>query len=106
MGHSGKLRSLSPSITEREAGDILSLEEKFQGGTGVNLTPPPPEIVAPDALSRAKERIAIAGKLHAQRRPLGNQELLKENFIGARKVLTSAAFLVFTVHRIPSVFAM
>lgn len=31
IGKSGSMRSLSPSITVKESGDILSLEEKFQG---------------------------------------------------------------------------
>ncbi|MEQ1702325.1 MAG: hypothetical protein ABMA25_19620, partial [Ilumatobacteraceae bacterium] len=40
LGNRGSLRALSPSLTV--ASDrILSLEEKFMGGTGVNLTPPP-----------------------------------------------------------------
>ncbi|KAL8529900.1 hypothetical protein ACS0TY_007097 [Phlomoides rotata] len=37
--------SLTPSITVKETGDILSLEEKFQGGTSINLTPPPLSII-------------------------------------------------------------
>ena len=45
VGKLGCLQSLTPSITVKEGGDILSLEEKFQGGTGINLTPPPPSIV-------------------------------------------------------------
>ena len=40
----GSLHSLVPSITVAE-GAVLSLEEKFQGGTGVNLTPPPENVV-------------------------------------------------------------
>ena len=31
IGKRGSMRSLSPSITVKESGDILSLEEKFQG---------------------------------------------------------------------------
>lgn len=31
MGTRGEMHSLSPSITVKETGDILSLEEKFQG---------------------------------------------------------------------------
>jgi len=41
----GTYKSFSPSIAVAEAG-ILSLEEKFQGGTGVNITPPPNEIIS------------------------------------------------------------
>lgn len=31
IGKRGSMRSLTPSITVKETGDILSLEEKFQG---------------------------------------------------------------------------
>lgn len=31
VGEKGRMHSLSPSITVKESGDILSLEEKFQG---------------------------------------------------------------------------
>ncbi len=60
-GKSGKLHSLNPSITIAE-GEVLSLEEKFQGGTGVNLTPPPKEIVSPKALENAKSLIEKLGE--------------------------------------------
>lgn len=59
IGKQGSMRSLSPSITVRESGDILSLEEKFQGGTGINLTPPPSSIISNEALQRCKRRIEI-----------------------------------------------
>ncbi|MEI7765740.1 MAG: hypothetical protein WCI93_04135, partial [bacterium] len=49
-----KLHAFNPSITIAE-GEVLSLEEKFQGGTGINITPPPIEIVKPKALKNAKE---------------------------------------------------
>jgi D-alanine-D-alanine ligase-like ATP-grasp enzyme len=39
-----RLHALQPSLTVAE-GTVLSVEEKFQGGTGVNLTPPPPTIL-------------------------------------------------------------
>ncbi|MDQ3076192.1 MAG: hypothetical protein M3Q34_03630 [bacterium] len=62
-----KLHALNPSITIAE-GEVLSLEEKFQGGTGVNLTPPPSEIVNEKALANSKnlveklaEKIGIQG---------------------------------------------
>ncbi|KAB1224539.1 D-alanine--D-alanine ligase [Morella rubra] len=45
IGKYGSIHSLSPSVTVKESGDILSLEEKFQGGTGINLTPPPMSII-------------------------------------------------------------
>jgi D-alanine--D-alanine ligase len=63
----GKIKSLSPSITVAESA-ILSVEEKFQGGTGVNITPPPQEIISEKNLKRVKtlvekvaEKIGIRG---------------------------------------------
>eukprot|EP00976_Prorocentrum_cordatum_P028641 582009-Prorocentrum_minimum.AAC.1 len=52
------MRALSPSVTLRESSAVLSLEEKFQGGTGVNLTPPPAEMVSRAAQEATKRRIA------------------------------------------------
>lgn len=49
-------QALSPSITIAE-GAVLSLEEKFQGGTGVNLTPPPEEILSAEAIGRIKQQV-------------------------------------------------
>lgn len=59
IGKCGAMHSLSPSVTVKETGDILSLEEKFQGGTGINLTPPPSSIVSHEALERCKQRIEL-----------------------------------------------
>ncbi|KAJ4971798.1 hypothetical protein NE237_004897 [Protea cynaroides] len=59
VGKRGAMHSLSPSVTVKETGGILSLEEKFQGGTGINLTPPPSSIISEVALRRFKERIEI-----------------------------------------------
>jgi D-alanine-D-alanine ligase-like ATP-grasp enzyme len=39
---------------------VLSLEEKFQGGTGVNLTPVPPELIEARVLETIERRIASA----------------------------------------------
>lgn len=44
MEKNGIYHALNPSITLAE-GAVLSLEEKFQGGTGVNITPPSEEIL-------------------------------------------------------------
>ncbi|KAJ4779729.1 D-alanine-D-alanine ligase [Rhynchospora pubera] len=64
IGKHGEMHSLNPSITVKESGDILSLEEKFQGGTGINLTPPPPTIISAEALKNCKKGIeAIAASL-------------------------------------------
>ncbi|XP_059296464.1 uncharacterized protein LOC132049613 isoform X1 [Lycium ferocissimum] len=59
IGKRGSMRSLTPSVTVKESGDILSLEEKFQGGTGINLTPPPPSIMSSAALERCKKHIEL-----------------------------------------------
>lgn len=59
LGHRGGMRALSPSVTIARKG-VLSLEEKFMGGTGVNITPPPtPDLgkVAPSAIERTKALI-------------------------------------------------
>ncbi len=52
----GKIHALSPSITVAE-GTVLSVEEKFQGGTGINITPPPEHIISKQNLTKAKRRI-------------------------------------------------
>ena len=66
VGILGK-HALSPSITIAES-SILSVEEKFQGGTGINITPPSEEIVRPVALERAKsiEKVAKTCVRHAR----------------------------------------
>ena len=57
----GKIRSFSPSVTIAED-TILSVEEKFQGGTGVNITPPPKEIISEKSLNRVKSLIETVAK--------------------------------------------
>lgn len=57
----GKMRAFNPSITIAE-GEVLSLEEKFQGGTGINLTPPPKEIIKPKATEKAKKLAEILAR--------------------------------------------
>jgi D-alanine--D-alanine ligase len=49
--------AFNPSITVAE-GDMLSLEEKFQGGTGINITPPPQTILTVEQCNHLKESIA------------------------------------------------
>jgi len=59
----GKIKALSPSITVAEM-TILSVEEKFQGGTGVNITPPPKEIISAKNINKVKKLIeAVAEKV-------------------------------------------
>ncbi|XP_038903730.1 uncharacterized protein LOC120090245 isoform X2 [Benincasa hispida] len=59
VGTRGSMHSLSPSVTVKESGDILSLEEKFQGGTGINLTPPPLSIISNESLEKCKQHIEL-----------------------------------------------
>lgn len=54
----GRMRALSPSMTVAE-NSVLSVEEKFQGGTGINITPPGEEIVKRAALEKAKKAIEM-----------------------------------------------
>ncbi|HEY4514201.1 MAG TPA: hypothetical protein VJH69_02655 [Candidatus Paceibacterota bacterium] len=52
-----KIHAFYPSLTVAE-GEVLSVEEKFQGGTGVNLTPPPSTIMRPSVVKKIREGIA------------------------------------------------
>lgn len=52
------LHALSPSLTVA-LGNVLSLEEKFQGGTGVNITPPPQPFVKKSAIQKAQKRMEL-----------------------------------------------
>lgn len=56
LEYEGQYHSLNPSITIAD-GAVLSLEEKFQGGTGVNLTPPPVEILSLQTTEKIKRLI-------------------------------------------------
>jgi D-alanine-D-alanine ligase-like ATP-grasp enzyme len=60
LGHRGEMRVLPPSLP-LAANKVLSLEEKFMGGTGINLTPPPEPPqggpVAPGATEQVRKRI-------------------------------------------------
>ena len=57
----GEIHALSPSITIAEE-TILSVEEKFQGGTGVNITPPPSHIISNKNLDKVKKSIEVVAK--------------------------------------------
>lgn len=57
----GVYHSLNPSITVADNA-VLSLEEKFQGGTGINITPPPFNIISEKFLAEIKTAMeAVAG---------------------------------------------
>jgi D-alanine--D-alanine ligase len=56
LEHEGTLRALNPSLTIAY-GEVLSVEEKFQGGTGINITPPPPEILSPEVCAQVRYRM-------------------------------------------------
>ena len=62
----GLYHALNPSITIAE-GEVLSVEEKFQGGTGVNLTPPPEGIISKQSCEKLKKHVeTIAQTLQIQ----------------------------------------
>ncbi|MDR1561260.1 MAG: hypothetical protein LBS23_02805 [Holosporaceae bacterium] len=57
----GLYSSMNPSITIAKNA-ILALEEKFQGGTGVNITPPPENIVAAEDRRLIKQSVETVSK--------------------------------------------
>jgi len=61
METGGVYHAFQPSITVAQ-GDVLSLEEKFQGGTGVNLTPPPASIMSGGQISLIRSKVEKAAK--------------------------------------------
>lgn len=61
----GKYHSFNPSITVADNA-VLSLEEKFQGGTGINITPPPVNIISANLCKKIKssmEKVAEVFKI-------------------------------------------
>lgn len=56
LGEKGKLTVMSPSQTIANL-ETLSLEEKFMGGTGINLVPPPKEYVKPAVVKKVQMRL-------------------------------------------------
>ena len=57
----GVYSALNPSITAAES-DVLSVEEKFQSGTGVNITPPPENLLSKDARAKVQQGICRAAQ--------------------------------------------
>ena len=57
-----KLSVFNPSLTLSQ-GKILTVEEKFQGGTGINITPPPFNILSKSALLKSKKFLKKAAEI-------------------------------------------
>ncbi len=62
LEHNGIYHSLNPSITVTTS-HVLTVEEKFQGGTGVNLTPPPESIISKTQTQKICLEIEKASRL-------------------------------------------
>ncbi|MDA2922258.1 hypothetical protein MYX07_03250 [Patescibacteria group bacterium AH-259-L07] len=56
-----KIKALNPSITIAE-GEVLTVEEKFQGGTGINITPPPQEVIKSSTIAKIKNRVEAVAR--------------------------------------------
>lgn len=57
VGDLGEMRALMPSMILRNELDQLSLEERFLEGRIPSLTPPPSEIVKPEVIEAARQRM-------------------------------------------------
>lgn len=57
----GQYIAFQPSVTLSAKG-VLSVEEKFQSGTGVNLTPPPESLVSEKQVQLIQTRVALIAK--------------------------------------------
>jgi len=57
----GDYQALHPSITVATS-HVLSIEEKFQGGTGINITPPPEQILSKTICQRVQENACLAAQ--------------------------------------------
>jgi len=60
-GTKGDLHVMNPSQTIASQ-EVLSLEEKFMGGTGVNLTPPPEPFVSKTAIDTARASLQLVAQ--------------------------------------------
>jgi len=61
LAQEGNYHVFNPSITVTES-SVLSLEEKFQGGTGINITPPPASLITSAQCEFIKQKIAQAAQ--------------------------------------------
>lgn len=59
----GTYHAFNPSITISQSGAVLTLEEKFQGGTGINITPPPEEIISRELTENIREKMELTSKI-------------------------------------------
>ncbi|MES2272602.1 MAG: hypothetical protein V4487_00220, partial [Chlamydiota bacterium] len=57
----GRYLALNPSMTVAAA-QVLSVEEKFQGGTGINITPPPDSILSTETLAQVQRGSCLVAK--------------------------------------------
>ncbi len=53
--------AFSPSITVASEA-VLSVEEKFQGGTGINITPPPEEVISRGEVEKIRRLVELCAK--------------------------------------------
>ena len=58
---SGSYWAFNPSITISEHA-VLSVEEKFQGGTGINLTPPPAQLLSAAQIQHIQKLACLIAK--------------------------------------------
>ena len=61
LGEKGSMKALPPSLTIADQ-VMLSLEEKFMGGTGTNITPPDPDLIEPSAVQQTQDLISDVRK--------------------------------------------
>ncbi|MDR0197082.1 MAG: hypothetical protein LBI36_02535 [Oscillospiraceae bacterium] len=57
----GEYHSMNPSVTIAD-NDVLGVEEKFQGGSGINLTPPPEHIIGAEFVKLIKKNTELVAK--------------------------------------------
>jgi len=58
VGKQDQIHAFNPSQTIISS-QVLSLEEKFMGGTGINLTPPPTKYVKAEIIKSVRARVEI-----------------------------------------------
>lgn len=63
VGPHGRMEALPPSITVKHGDGVLTREDKFTLGVGVNLTPPPTTMISDRARQAFQQRVANAAKV-------------------------------------------